>query len=923
MNGDIVPLTIEQFTYLLKNDWNRKITSVHVHHTWKPHAAQWAGYDTVESIRRYHMQHNGWSDLAQHLTIGPDGSLYTGRHLDRAPASISGLNGNGISGPFMIEMVGDFDIGRDPFGGLQASATYQVIAAICRRFSLIESKVRFHNEFSTAKSCPGSSLSLNDFRAEVKRAIGSKPSARDIFIPIRGLVAPLLPHISPDEDANGELDYLDPVSSRGFFSPKFSEDDLALFQRHVINTDMGKLSSTGLVKSSRKSIESLLDHLDTWANQVERPRVVMFAHGGLVSEEVALQDIVLRDTAWWLENNVYPIYFVWETGLLEVLKRQAGPESEFDTSQRGFFDPVLEKITGFLVGRPAWEKIKASGFLASQAQTESGEAGGLYQFAATLSERLSRRYQANKTAIELHAVGHSAGAILLCHMLPVLDRFMRNDKTKSIKKRKRSIKSLSLLAPACRVDLFKSKLLPMINHKKIASFAEFAMDETTERNDNVINVYRKSLLYYVRNACEPDSPLILGLQESIREDHSLRNLFGLDPDSTGKAELILSPTGNLRTGKCASQSTSHGDFDNDEATMNSVLRRIFNWPDASNLMMPRVLLPKLNHVDTSSTTQRTNTVANIGQSDTSIRPQQQLGISTGDAHALCIGIDEYSDAPLSGCVADAMYWASTFSQYGVNVHKPLINGRATKQGIIDAWRDVCDQAKPGDTVIIQYSGHGTQVADKSGDESDGLDEAWVTFDYKDGNVLLDDEIGSLIDSYEKVGIQMVLFTDCCHSGSGSRARDAQVSKIRGSRFMSVISLPGFARAYTRSSERWASELPGRELDTIGSEVHFAGCQDHQSSYENNGHGDFTLAAVDALMSSSLGASYADIYVSIKRAFSDNPLQTPMFRAKPDKSQLGLFGAVATKGTPSAPVRTELSAICDRLDKLESMIDELR
>ena len=163
MLGNIAQIDPEQLHLLLQRSWARRIDAVHIHHTWRPNHAQWQGQSTVEAIRRYHVEELGWSDIAQHLTIGRDGSLWTGRDLNRPPASIAGHNGTVDEGPFMIEMNGDFDVGRDPFSGPQEQSAYQAVAEVCARFGLAVDAIRFHNEFA-AKSCPGSSLLLADFR---------------------------------------------------------------------------------------------------------------------------------------------------------------------------------------------------------------------------------------------------------------------------------------------------------------------------------------------------------------------------------------------------------------------------------------------------------------------------------------------------------------------------------------------------------------------------------------------------------------------------------------------------------------------------------------------------------------------------------------------------------------------------------------
>jgi hypothetical protein len=45
------------------------------------------------------MAQNGWSDLAQHLTVDPQGWLWTGRNRNLAPASATGHNGTAGEGP--------------------------------------------------------------------------------------------------------------------------------------------------------------------------------------------------------------------------------------------------------------------------------------------------------------------------------------------------------------------------------------------------------------------------------------------------------------------------------------------------------------------------------------------------------------------------------------------------------------------------------------------------------------------------------------------------------------------------------------------------------------------------------------------------------------------------------------------------------
>jgi hypothetical protein len=913
MLGFISELTIEQLLAALAAGTSRKITAVHIHHTWRPTAGQWRGKKTVEAMRRVHMEERGWNDIAQHLTIGPDGSLWSGRALAAAPASAIGHNGNANEGPFMIEMAGDFDIGGDPFCPPQSTSAYRVVGLLCLYFSLRAQDVRFHREFNAAKSCPGTQLALEPFRAEVvkemaarKKDYDSWKKSRSTHLPsvyagvaprARGAVA-----LGPEADAEltydtrAGADWTD-VASRGFFDPTPTPSEREVFNRHVINLSMGRLSDTGIVKSSPASLDALIGHIEAWATTQTNPRVAFYAHGGLVSEKKALYEIVLPQSKWWLDNGVYPIFFVWETGLFEVLGRQV----PLDNAERGLKEVILESTFG-RIGREAWDKMKDSAQYSSQEATADRFQGGANIFADKLIAWLSKPAT---PALSLHAVGHSAGSIFLGHWLPM---FIEKAKRAKLKK---PITTLSLLAPACTSVFFKEKLLPPIQAKEIASFAEFTMMVAAERADTLIGIYQGSLLYFVRNACERECPPLLGLEESVRGDAALLQFFALS-GGVPQADLVFSPT-TTNSGRFASQALTHGDFDNDPATMNSVLRRILNLAD-------EVALP--DAMTALDTTRAAALSPARGIASAGAR-------SSGQVFALCIGIDNYPDKPLTGCVADAKLWAETLQARGAIIHAMLLNAAATKRGIIDAWQAVCARAKPGDTVVIQYAGHGTQVPDLSGDETDRLDEAWVPYDYDSGNALVDDEIGGLIDNHTPHGVSLVLITDCCNSGSNTRAKSTTLDKNSRSRLLRLEDKPAFVQKFIKTSARWSRELHARGNGEPGREIHFAGCQDEQSSFESDGHGAFTLAAVSALNALPEGGRFADWDRVIREKFATNGPQVPNFKALPSDAKRAVFSnyfaphsGTISSGSEMARVLSKLSALEVQVAAVKATLDKL-
>jgi len=120
----------------------------------------------------------------------------------------------------------------------------------------------------------------------------------------------------------------------------------------------------------------------------------------------------------------------------------------------------------------------------------------------------------------------------------------------------------------------------------------------------------------------------------------------------------------------------------------------------------------------------------------------------------------------------------------------LKNEKATKQAIMHALGGLIQKANDGDVVYIHFSGHGQQITDLDGDEPDGYDEAWIPYDayqkynpngYVGQNHIIDDELFDILTTLRaKVGDngKIVVVSDACHSGSGSRG-DEDVDVVRG------------------------------------------------------------------------------------------------------------------------------------------------
>jgi len=140
--------------------WKRKITMIHLHHTWIPAHKHYKGEKTIIGMWRVHTRQNHWSDIGQHLSIGPDGIIWEGRNWNKKPVSSRGRGNNGTNrrGPFSIEMIGNFDKGHDILKGKQLDSVIFACAFLQKHLGLPTRALKFHREMDRRKSCPGTSI---------------------------------------------------------------------------------------------------------------------------------------------------------------------------------------------------------------------------------------------------------------------------------------------------------------------------------------------------------------------------------------------------------------------------------------------------------------------------------------------------------------------------------------------------------------------------------------------------------------------------------------------------------------------------------------------------------------------------------------------------------------------------------------------
>ena len=351
---------------------------------------------------------------------------------------------------------------------------------------------------------------------------------------------------------------------------------------HIITTgNNGELRTSGTYGTDERDVERMFteDFVENTKGWKKR-RLMLYAHGGLVSEDAALQRIA-DYVAPLREAELHMIGFVWRTdfwstvtNVLQDGVRRRRAEGFIDDTKDFMLDRLddgLEVIARESGGPALWREMKQSAELATRA-----ERGGAYLVANHLVD-LRKRF----ADLELHFIAHSAGSIYFSRMLQYLTQACSLP-----------IDSVTLWAPAITLSLFRETYLPALREGLIRRMTLFTLDDESELDDHCSNIYHKSLLYLVSNAFEKrprDSERaqgrpLLGLAKFVKDDPDIRDLI-----RRGRIEWIVAPT----TGGTGieSQANAHGAFDDDLPTVHATLRRI---------LPAGTVLPPLNFPRTAS-----------------------------------------------------------------------------------------------------------------------------------------------------------------------------------------------------------------------------------------------------------------------------------------------------------------------------------
>jgi metacaspase-1 len=234
---------------------------------------------------------------------------------------------------------------------------------------------------------------------------------------------------------------------------------------------------------------------------------------------------------------------------------------------------------------------------------------------------------------------------------------------------------------------------------------------------------------------------------------------------------------------------------------------------------------------------------------------------------------------LQGCENDVASMKGISKQQGFSTIDVLTTQNATHAHAKSAIEKAAGALRTGDLFFLTYSGHGGQVPDTNGDETeDGKDETWVLYDEE----LIDDELYALWSKFEQ-GVRIIVLSDSCHSGTVTREpppgstgfgppREVPAEESRHESVGRVKVMPAAVMARMQSNkthrdyyEKVQREHPQGSRVAIGASVVLvSGCQDNQTSADGAHNGLFTESLLKVWAAGKFKGAYQPFQKAIAR-----------------------------------------------------------
>jgi hypothetical protein len=238
---------------------------------------------------------------------------------------------------------------------------------------------------------------------------------------------------------------------------------------------------------------------------------------------------------------------------------------------------------------------------------------------------------------------------------------------------------------------------------------------------------------------------------------------------------------------------------------------------------------------------------------------------------------------LVACEFDAKDMAAIATSQGM---KPtvLLTKQATRDATLASIRAATASLGSGDLFFLSYSGHGGQVRDVTGDESDKQDETWCLYDGQ----LIDDELYVELSRFA-AGVRVLVLSDSCHSGTVTRAGPPEPGSTPHGR--PKMMPPAVAMRTYRAHQQFYDQIQRDLVESTGklavdpdtalahvavssrltaivkelkpAVILISGCQDNQTSADGDHNGAFTEQLLSVYDHGTFRGNYAKFHARIK------------------------------------------------------------
>jgi metacaspase-1 len=260
--------------------------------------------------------------------------------------------------------------------------------------------------------------------------------------------------------------------------------------------------------------------------------------------------------------------------------------------------------------------------------------------------------------------------------------------------------------------------------------------------------------------------------------------------------------------------------------------------------------------------------------------------------AICVGINKFANYPqftLQGCANDAKDMAALckstlgFKASEVTV---LTDAQATKAAIMSKLKAAVADAKAGklNYLLFSWSSHGTQMTDKSGDEPDGMDEAFVPHDIAEkagdwdpAHIIIDDEFHDLFQQLPD-SVLLEVYLDTCHSGTGLRGAEFS---LHAPRVKFVAPPSGQGPVKQRAVAGFTLSRAAKEAPATN-QILWSGCKSNQTSadayFNGRYNGAFTYYFLQATKATQNKAARTTILQKMRTAMKGKFSQVPQLES---------------------------------------------